>query len=521
MRVLLEGHEIRIIADTDELEEMKNLFEDADANQPGIEARVVGGLYVVVEKEEATLGGGPRRYKEPDPNFDQIAQTTLDTYGKIGITKEILAHELAEAYQAGRDHGRGAVAGEDPDPDDEIEVERVLMSDGKLKDFPPNIDARIRARHFQCCGGNDESPPEHTQDCPDREKKIENGPYVTLEVWDDGDLDIKLTDNGVRYIEENRLLKPEGGINEKFVNLLDGPGGVGPLQNGWYYLPPEAVGALTSSPILCNDAEYLGDHKWKVNPNRVWWYPAYEVKNEILELYANGFIRFQKAPSNELLDPEVNAEVHSDDHVEQAEFEATQWFALANDDELRALIKCDFRGDYPADAVAEFFRGKDDAVDEVFTYLEVSNKGRRDPLGFECVVDEGEARAWIEKHRPHLVTWPDPASDGGIAQRELAQGAYDLEATGAFQPDPAKSLGPMDPFALKEHLERHAAKQQGPGYSVEVCSNHGDGFAATEDGYALHSFEAAERIARQYLGVDGIHCVEVVSPDGKRTKIEG
>jgi hypothetical protein len=101
----------------------------------------------------------------------------------------------------------------------------------------------------------------------------------------------------------------------------------------------------------------------------------------------------------------IKAEVHSDDHVVEHNFDATKWFRLATDENIIKLAQCGWGGDYPADNVAIFMAEQDSGVADVFKYLELIAKDpmKKDCHGFECHVDEEQARSWIAKHRPHLI----------------------------------------------------------------------------------------------------------------------
>jgi len=98
----------------------------------------------------------------------------------------------------------------------------------------------------------------------------------------------------------------------------------------------------------------------------------------------------------------IHAECHSDDHVVEVKFDATAWFEKATDEEIKALAACDWGGDYPGDAVAEWMAEHDASVKALFDYLALRPK---EPLGFECHVDATDALAWIKANRPSLGQW--------------------------------------------------------------------------------------------------------------------
>lgn len=100
--------------------------------------------------------------------------------------------------------------------------------------------------------------------------------------------------------------------------------------------------------------------------------------------------------------PEVAASVHSDDRLYEAHFNAGMWLSRASDGEIRALHEIGFRGDYAADAVAEYFERTNPEIAAVFEYCRRSQAGGREGVGFECVVDEEKAMEWLKAHRPNL-----------------------------------------------------------------------------------------------------------------------
>ena len=104
----------------------------------------------------------------------------------------------------------------------------------------------------------------------------------------------------------------------------------------------------------------------------------------------------------------ISARTYSDDRVYRIDFDATPWFEQASPAERRALRDCGWGGDYPADRVAEWFdaAGTVPEIYDMFRYIE-NQMGKPGETGFECRVDEDEAVAWLEQHRPG---WQRPAT---------------------------------------------------------------------------------------------------------------
>ena len=96
----------------------------------------------------------------------------------------------------------------------------------------------------------------------------------------------------------------------------------------------------------------------------------------------------------------IRAEMHDDEFRTSARFDATEWFEQASDEQILNLAKIQWRGDYAADAVAEFFEGagvgEPETVDEVFKYVSLRD------CGFEVSVEPEDAIAWIKSKRPQL-----------------------------------------------------------------------------------------------------------------------
>ena len=94
----------------------------------------------------------------------------------------------------------------------------------------------------------------------------------------------------------------------------------------------------------------------------------------------------------------IQTEIHTDDYVMQCEFDATPWFEQASTKDIDALIECEWRGDYPADAVAMNHPDMPDNLKDLFKYLELIAARGRKSIGFEVIVDESQALEWINNH---------------------------------------------------------------------------------------------------------------------------
>lgn len=100
--------------------------------------------------------------------------------------------------------------------------------------------------------------------------------------------------------------------------------------------------------------------------------------------------------------PTIKASAHSDDRYHEIEFDAKEWFEQASDEDIKRLIECGFGGDYGADAVAEYFDGKIPEITRMFEHIGSINPLSREMVGFECYVDEFDARQWIGINRKQI-----------------------------------------------------------------------------------------------------------------------
>lgn len=56
----------------------------------------------------------------------------------------------------------------------------------------------------------------------------------------------------------------------------------------------------------------------------------------------------------------IQGYIHTDDYEHEAHFDAEPWFRRASDEQIEALADIDWGGNYPADDVAWWMRGKDE-----------------------------------------------------------------------------------------------------------------------------------------------------------------
>lgn len=117
-----------------------------------------------------------------------------------------------------------------------------------------------------------------------------SGRYITLKELDNGNLSLTLTKDG-----EEELLDKGENINEDeklLQELLEDAFG-----NGWTYIYPEQIDALTNAPIIGYDVD-IDDKGVLVNVDKVWWYPDYQIKNPIEVMLRDGSVEFISADKN-------------------------------------------------------------------------------------------------------------------------------------------------------------------------------------------------------------------------------
>ena len=124
--------------------------------------------------------------------------------------------------------------------------------------------------------------PAHVAQSP-----VEHGFYVDLRKTAGGDLEILLNRNGRRHFPEIREQRDAFGINAALYALLEDH-----LCCGWEMVPPEDIGALTSAPILSDEIN-RDDRGQVTRAGRVYWYPDYQIRDEIEELRQYLVLLFQ------------------------------------------------------------------------------------------------------------------------------------------------------------------------------------------------------------------------------------
>jgi hypothetical protein len=103
-----------------------------------------------------------------------------------------------------------------------------------------------------------------------------------------GNLRIELLPEGREEVEEIQR-REDIGIFHKFCDVIEFQ-----LANGWDLIHPEEIAALISDycPVLSDEATY-DDHGEAETIGRVYWFPDYQIYDEVEKLLEDGSIVFE------------------------------------------------------------------------------------------------------------------------------------------------------------------------------------------------------------------------------------
>jgi hypothetical protein len=114
--------------------------------------------------------------------------------------------------------------------------------------------------------------------------------YTNFEIVN-GDLLISLTPHGMDAIEaaqsENQNIDSDDFMREFFE---------WETCNGWEWIAPEEIGALTNSPIL-SDCVDRDDQGLLARVGVVYWFPNYQIESAIQTLSVTGKVIFTGVPN--------------------------------------------------------------------------------------------------------------------------------------------------------------------------------------------------------------------------------
>ncbi len=99
-------------------------------------------------------------------------------------------------------------------------------------------------------------------------------------------LEIKLV---IPVGEAREEFQADDNWNARFEKLIESH-----LGNGWAWLEPREVAALTDSPILAFDTQ-RDDEGELTDSGDVYWYPDYQIVDPIEVLFRDGLVVFPRA----------------------------------------------------------------------------------------------------------------------------------------------------------------------------------------------------------------------------------
>ena len=104
-----------------------------------------------------------------------------------------------------------------------------------------------------------------------------------------GKLRIILTPNGRQELQDRLDNGDNIDTDSTLQDLLEDH-----LGNGWEWVQPEELGALTSAPILSEDCR-RDDEGWLIEVGAVYWFPNYQILSPVAELLRVGHVSFDRA----------------------------------------------------------------------------------------------------------------------------------------------------------------------------------------------------------------------------------
>ena len=109
------------------------------------------------------------------------------------------------------------------------------------------------------------------------------GEFVNIATDKNSNLILTLNRKSARFIKQEVLGKSD---DDALWQLLEDH-----LCNGLEWVKPEDIAALTDSPIF-SDVVEQDDDGIVTACDYVWWYPDYQIKNPVAELFEHGTIMF-------------------------------------------------------------------------------------------------------------------------------------------------------------------------------------------------------------------------------------
>ena len=113
-----------------------------------------------------------------------------------------------------------------------------------------------------------------------------SGKYTEFEKLPNGNLRIVLLEGERASVEE--IAAQESTADSKLAQVIEWQ-----LGNGWSFVRPEDIAALTEAPFLTEEIE-TDDHGTVLWEGTVYWYPQYDVSDPVEKLLENGYVDFER-----------------------------------------------------------------------------------------------------------------------------------------------------------------------------------------------------------------------------------
>lgn len=110
--------------------------------------------------------------------------------------------------------------------------------------------------------------------------------YTEFETLPNGNLRIRLLEEERGSAEE--IAAQQIAADSKLAQVIEWQ-----LGNGWSFVRPEDIGALTEAPILTEEID-TDDQGTVLKVGTVYWYPQYDVSDPVAKLLENGYVDFQQ-----------------------------------------------------------------------------------------------------------------------------------------------------------------------------------------------------------------------------------
>jgi hypothetical protein len=124
-----------------------------------------------------------------------------------------------------------------------------------------------------------------------------------------------------------------------------------------------------------------------------------EIVKQVLWEFRKDLFEFPPKDKEKMVIP---AEVYSDDHVVEVDFDALPWFEKATDDQITALAAEGWGAGSESDMVPEFCDDFDPEIKRLWQYISFGPKNYGEDVGTTCHVSSSKAMAWLKANRPEL-----------------------------------------------------------------------------------------------------------------------